>query len=58
MRKLLLNELVRFRDCDDGATLVEYGIAITLAVTLGGGALVALSTAIGGSMTTAVGLMP
>ena len=57
MRKLLLNELVRFRDCDDGATLVEYGIAITLAVTLGGGALGLLAGAIGGSMTTAIGLM-
>lgn len=36
------NLLVRFRDSDEGATLVEYGIALGIAVTVGAGALLTL----------------
>jgi len=42
MRKFLL-ELGHFRRSEDGATLVEYGIAIVLAVIVGTGALITLA---------------
>jgi Flp pilus assembly pilin Flp len=58
MRELLLKEWIRFRHCDDGATLVEYGIAIALAVFLGTGALLALGGQIGDAMTAAGVVMP
>lgn len=45
--KKVLNVWSRFRDCDKGATLVEYGIALGLAVTLGAGALVTLAGDVG-----------
>ena len=32
-----------FRKSESGATLVEYGVALLLAIVLGGGALVALA---------------
>lgn len=54
----LLNEWVRFRHCDDGATLVEYGIALGLAITLGAGALALLAGEVGGSMTAAGTALP
>jgi pilus assembly protein Flp/PilA len=46
----LLNVWSRFRDCDKGATLVEYGIALGLAVTLGAGALFTLAGNVGDRM--------
>ena len=49
LKKLLSN----FRDSESGATLVEYGIAITLAIVLGTGALSVLSGNIGDAMTAA-----
>lgn len=58
MRELLLKEWIRFRHCDDGATLVEYGIAIALAVTLGAGALTLLAGEIGVAMGAAGTQMP
>jgi hypothetical protein len=58
MRDYLLSEWVRFRHCDEGVTLVEYGIAIALAVTLGTGALAALATQITTSMGLAGAAMP
>lgn len=54
----LLNEWIRFRHCDDGATLVEYGIALGLAITLGVGALATLAGEVGGSMTAAGSALP
>jgi len=54
----LLNEWVRFRHCEDGATLVEYGIALGLAITLGAGALALLAGEVGGSMTAAGTALP
>lgn len=43
----------RFRTCDEGATLVEYGIALGLAVTLGAGALALLAGDVGNEMSQA-----
>ena len=54
----LLKEWIRFRHCDDGATLVEYGVALGLAIALGVGALTTLGTEVGGSMTAAGNALP
>jgi pilus assembly protein Flp/PilA len=51
--KKMMNVWSRFRDCDKGATLVEYGIALGLAVTLGAGALALLASDVGGRMDDA-----
>ena len=58
MNDKFLNLWVRFRHCEDGATLVEYGIALGLAVTLGAGALVTLAGDVGGTMSAAGSAMP
>lgn len=58
MRDTLLKTWIRFRHCEEGVTLVEYGIAIALAITLGGGALGLLAGSIGTSMGNAGALMP
>lgn len=34
--------LQRFKSCDEGATLVEYGIALSIAVAVGAGAFTTL----------------
>jgi Flp pilus assembly pilin Flp len=54
---MLRNLFSRFVRDDRGVTLVEYGIALTLAVAVGGGALLALGGAVTGEMTTATGVM-
>ena len=46
MRDLFIN----FRKSESGATLVEYGVALLLAIVLGGGALVALANKTGANM--------
>ncbi len=48
----------RFRRDEKGVTLVEYGIAIALAVGLGTAALTTLGTEIGAAMTAAGNEMP
>ena len=48
----------RFRHDDEGVTLVEYGVAVALAVTVGTLALVALSGDITVAMGVAGALMP
>ena len=58
MNDYLLKKWIDFRHCDEGVTLVEYGIAIALAITLGTAALAALATSIGTSMGNAGTLMP
>ena len=58
MRDALLKKWIAFRHCDEGVTLVEYGIAIALAIGLGTVALAALGTSIGTSMGNAGALMP
>ncbi|MGR3273187.1 Flp family type IVb pilin [Thalassococcus profundi] len=50
--------LSRFKSDEDGATLVEYGIALGLAVTLGAGALLTLSGDVGATMGAASEAMP
>ena len=47
------NIVKRFRKCESGATLVEYGIAVVLAVIVGTGALVTLAGSIDAELTSA-----
>lgn len=58
MKDYLLKTFIRLRHDDRGVTLVEYGIAIALAVFLGAGALAALGESIGGAMGAAGDCMP
>ena len=58
MRDLLNFYVTKFVRDERGVTLVEYGIAIALAVALGIGALGALGTEIGDAMTAAGNRMP
>lgn len=58
MYDMLLKEWIRFRHDDDGATLVEYGIALALAITLGTGALTLLAGEVGASMGAAGTALP
>lgn len=58
MKTKLLETWVRFQTDERGVTLVEYGIAIALAVTLGTAALATLSGEIGAGMTAAGTAMP
>ncbi|QJF53210.1 Flp family type IVb pilin [Roseobacter ponti] len=54
---MFLSTWVRLRHSDEGATLVEYGIAVTLAVAVGVTALGLLGTAIIGELNEAEALM-
>lgn len=58
MTDRLLKTWIRFQCEEDGATLVEYGIAIALAVALGTGALALLAGEIGTAMGAAGTVMP
>lgn len=58
MKDALLKLIIRFRHDDSGVTLVEYGIAIALAVGLGTAALATLSGEIGTAMGAAGTAMP
>lgn len=49
------NLLSKFRRSESGATLVEYGVALLLAIVLGGGALVTLANQTGNNMDAACG---
>lgn len=53
MKTKILSMLKRFRDNESGATLVEYGVAISLATILGVTALAALSDDIANAMDAA-----
>ncbi len=50
MRKVILTRVIAFAQNDRGVTLVEYGIAITVAILVGTFALPNLATSIGGAM--------
>ncbi len=50
MKNQIKSLWIRFTKCDEGATLVEYGIALGLAVTLGAGALAVLGGDVGNEM--------
>ena len=54
----LLNLMIRFRHDDEGVTLVEYGVAVALAVVVGTLALTALGTDITQAMGAAGARMP
>ena len=58
MRDMFLKTFIRLRHNDEGVTLVEYGIAIALAATLGTAALSLLAGEIGTAMGSAGTLMP
>ncbi len=58
MKDMLLKTWIRFRHDDRGVTLVEYGIAIALAVTLGTAALSTLAGEISTGMGAAGTAMP
>lgn len=53
MRTQISQLFRRFARDDRGVTLVEYGIALVLAITVGTGALVALGGEVDGQMTEA-----
>ena len=54
----LMTLWIRFRDDDDGVTLVEYGVAVALAITVGTVAMIALAGNISAAMDAAGALMP
>ena len=56
--KTLYKKLGMLRSDESGVTLVEYGIAIALAVALGIGALTTLGSEIGAGMSAAGAQMP
>ena len=58
MKDFLLKTMIRLQSDDEGATLVEYGIALGLAITLGAGALATLAGDVGGAMTAASTALP
>ncbi len=58
MTSYLTKLFIRLRYDERGVTLVEYGIAIALAVGLGTLALTNLGTEIGNAMTAAGNEMP
>ncbi len=58
MRSVLLKKLRAFGKDDEGVTLVEYGVAIALAVAVGTGALLALGGQINTSLGVAGAAMP
>lgn len=53
MRNLFIN----FRKSEDGATLVEYGVALILAIIVGGTALVTLADGVSNNMEAACGAL-
>ena len=57
MRATILKLLSRFRRDDAGVTLVEYGIALTLAVIVGTVALTTLANDVTGEMGEASAIM-
>ena len=54
----LMTLWIRFRDDDEGVTLVEYGVAVALAITVGTVAMIALAGNISAAMDAAGALMP
>lgn len=58
MRSALMKKLRAFRKDDDGVTLVEYGIALLVMVTIGAGAMTGLGSGVLRQVTTATTAMP
>lgn len=57
MRATLMKKLRSFRSDEEGVTLVEYGIALILAVTVGATTLGLLAGDVTGQMDAACGAM-
>lgn len=57
MRSTLKGLMARFSRDEKGATLVEYGIAVVLAVVVGTGGLITLANQVDAHMGTAQGAM-
>ncbi|MBC7143315.1 MAG: hypothetical protein H5U18_14360 [Rhodobacteraceae bacterium] len=57
MRATLMKKLRSFRHNDEGVTLVEYGVALVLAVTVGTGVLIAMAGDINAQMDAACNAM-
>jgi Flp pilus assembly pilin Flp len=57
MRNALVKTFARLRRDEKGVTLVEYGIALVLAVTLGGGALIGLAGGVDNKMDGACNVL-
>ncbi len=53
-----INKLADFRRCQLGVTLVEYGVALALAILVGAAALTALAGDIDNSLGAASDSMP
>ena len=58
MRDYLLNLYIRLRYNDEGVTLVEYGIALSIALGVGAGVYTALAGDISSAMGAAGTAMP
>jgi pilus assembly protein Flp/PilA len=54
----MLSLWIRFRHDDEGVTLVEYGVAVAVAVGVGTFAVLTLVPGITGAMGAAVAVMP
>lgn len=58
MANFVTRTFARLRKDEKGATLVEYGVALALAITLGAGALATLGTDVGNTMADASAALP
>ena len=58
MRKTIIRHFMRLRRNDRGVTLVEYALALTIAVIVGTGGVVLLGNGVGAAMSSAVVSMP
>lgn len=58
MRDFIISNLRRIRLNDEGVTLVEYGLAMAVALGVSAAAYATLSGNIGGSMNASAGVMP
>lgn len=58
MYEKMVNLWIRFKHDDEGVTLVEYGVAVAVAVGVGTFAATTLAPAITGAMQSAIAVMP
>jgi pilus assembly protein Flp/PilA len=57
MRSTLKSLMARFSRDEKGATLVEYGVAVVLAVVVGTGGLILMADGVNANMGEATGAM-